>query len=527
MNETNDTGQDHGSTRIDLKKYPILVVDDEQDNLDAFCFNFRRLFTLHTAGSGQEALEKLEENDFAVLITDQRMPGMTGVELLKKAHELRPMALGILLTAYKDVDVVIEALHLGHVHRYISKPWDSREMQSVMHQAIEHYHLKKQNLFLEGRLREYAGYLEREAHGAFNFGRIVGRAESFRQVLTRVEQVASTNSSVLLRGETGTGKELVAHAIHINSPRHEHPFVKVNCASLAPGVLESELFGHEKGSFTGAVSRHLGRFELANGGTLFLDEIGDLPMEVQIKILRVLQEREFERIGGRDTIKTDVRVISATNRNLEDLISQGFFRQDLYYRLNVFPIFLPPLRERREDISDLVAHFLEKFSLSTGKLLKNISPDALAMLEEYSWPGNVRELENVIERAIIVAEKEIITANCLEFGPAPAAPNHSHHNLNSGRVRISGASNTHQTSTPDVLDGVKGSDYISSGHTTALTKRLEEEEQKEIIRAIENNRGNIAAAARELKLNRSTLYYRLRKYSLEHLLPSRIAPPIH
>lgn len=519
-----------------------MIVDDEQDNLDAFSFNFRRVFDLHSAKSGQEALEKLESTDISVLITDQRMPGMSGVKLLRKAKQLRPMLLGILLTAYKDVEVVIEALHMGHVHRYVSKPWDSREMQSVIQQAIEHYHLKKQNHYLETRLREYAGYLEREAHGAFNFGRIVGRANTFRQVLTRVEQVAPTNSSVLLRGETGTGKELVAHAIHINSPRHEHPFVKVNCASLAPGILESEMFGHEKGSFTGAMSRHLGRFELANGGTLFLDEIGDLPMEVQIKILRVLQEREFERIGGQETIKTDVRVISATNKNLEELISQGMFRQDLYYRLNVFPIFLPPLRQRREDIAELVQHFLEKFSRSTGKHLNSISKKALSILEEYTWPGNVRELENVIERAIIVAQGETITANCLEFGPSPGnterfqndlngstastnnlsklnPPSHNFPQYNPPGHNPSNRSNplTHPTGSPS------GPGYLTPSHnyTTALTTRLEEEEKKEIIRAIENNRGNIAAAARELKLNRSTLYYRLRKYSMEHLLPTR------
>ena len=503
---------------INLKDYPLLVVDDEQDNLDAFRFNFRRVFDLHTACSGNEALEKMESTDFAVLVTDQRMPGMTGVELLRQAKKQRPLMIGILLTAYKDVEVVIEALHMGHVHRYISKPWDSREMETVLKQAIEHFHLRKQNLHLEARLREYAGYLEREAHGAFNFGRIVGRASAFRQVLTRVEQVAPTNSSVLLRGETGTGKELVAHAIHINSPRHEKPFVKVNCASLAPGVLESEMFGHEKGSFTGATSRHLGRFELADGGTLFLDEVGDLPMEVQIKILRVLQEREFERIGGQETIKTDVRVISATNRNLEELISQGLFRQDLYYRLNVFPILLPPLRERREDISELVHHFLEKFSRSTGKHLKGISKGALARLEDYLWPGNVRELENVIERAIIVARDDTLTEACLEFGPGPI-PQRTNGASPSTHASPSGSPRPPMSSSTGA--GQNASHFLAGIAPLTLTQRLQDEEQKEIVRAIENNRGNIAAAARELKLNRSTLYYRLRKYGLDHLLPSR------
>ena len=294
---------------IPWKRYSVLVVDDKTDNLDAFRFNFRRLFDLCTATSGEQALELLERQEVAVLVTDQRMPGMTGVELLDRARKLQPSILGVLLTAYRDVEVVVDALHLGHVFRYVSKPWDSREMEAVLQQAVEHHHLRKENQRLHARLKQYAGYLEMEAHGAFNFGQIVGAAEPFKEVLTRVEQVAPTSSSVLLRGETGTGKELVAHAIHINSPRHDKPFVKVNCAALAPGVLESELFGHEKGSFTGAMTRRLGRFELADGGTLFLDEVGDLPMEVQIKLLRVLQEKEFERIGGHDTIRTDVRVI--------------------------------------------------------------------------------------------------------------------------------------------------------------------------------------------------------------------------
>ena len=330
--------------------------------------------------------------------------------------------------------------------------------------------------------------------------------------MDRVEQVAPTNSSVLLRGETGTGKELIAHAIHINSPRHDKPFVKVNCAALAPGVLESELFGHEKGSFTGAVTRRLGRFELADGGTLFLDEVGDLPMEVQIKILRVLQEREFERIGGSDTIKVDVRVVSATNRNLEELITTGTFRQDLYYRLNVFPIQIPPLRQRKEDIQLLTEHFLEKFSHTTAKKIKKVEKNAFQRLESYPWPGNVRELENVIERAIIVARSDVLTAECLEFGPLPVAPQ----TPAPPQANPPGEPGTGMEK-PD-----RTSDYYSG---LPLSERLQNEEQKEIIKAIEQSRGNIAAAARSLRINRSTLYYRLRKYGLEHLLPTKSDNP--
>ncbi len=496
-----------GAPQIDVayRDYSVLVVDDEQENLEAFRFNFRRIFDLHVARCGQEGLEKMQQRPFAVLVTDQRMPGMSGLEFLAEARKLQPDALGILLTAYRDVDVVIDALHMGHVFRYVSKPWDFREMQAAIGQTIEHYHLRRENARLQARLQQYKDYLEMEAHGAFDFGQIVGDAPSFRDVLTRVEQVAPTASSVLLRGETGTGKELIAHAIHINSPRHEGPFVKVNCAALAPGVLESELFGHEKGSFTGAVGRRIGRFELADGGTLFLDEVGDLPMEVQIKLLRVLQEREFERIGGRDTIHVDVRVISATNRNLEELIEQGLFRQDLYYRLNVFPIYLPPLRERTDDIPLLVEHFLEKFSRTTGRRIVQVEPQAMEMLMQYSWPGNVRELENVIERALIVTRTNSITASSLELGPGipMGAGVTAPRPLASvgGRVRPSG---------PSVLPD-----------SANLVEHLESEEQQAIVSAIDASGGNIAAAARSLGLNRSTLYYRLRKYGLEHLLPSR------
>src|ERR1041385_2538961 len=300
---------------LDLSRYPILVVDDEVDNLDAFRFNFKRVFNIVTAGGGEEALGLLAATDVAVIVTDQRMPKMTGLELLRAARPLRPDAVGIILTAYTDVDVLIEAINLGQIYRYITKPWDGKEVRGVLQQAIERFHLQRENKRLAAQLAEYTGYLNQQLHGQFDFGNIIGDSAPLRDVLEKVEQVAPTNSTVLLRGETGTGKELVAHAIHINSPREERPFVRVNCAALAPGVLESELFGHEKGSFTGAMARRPGRFELADGGTLFLDEVGDLPIEVQIKLLRTLQEREFERVGGAETIKVDVRLVSATNRN--------------------------------------------------------------------------------------------------------------------------------------------------------------------------------------------------------------------
>jgi len=490
---------------LDVKRYPILVVDDEQDNLDAFRFNFRKTFDILTASGGAEALQILADKEVAVVVTDQRMPKMTGVELLREVRNRQPDAVGIILTAFTDVDVLVEAINLGQVYRYITKPWDAKEVRGVLQYAIERFHLQRENRRLAAQLAEYTGYLNQQLHGEFDFGNIIGESAALREVLSKVEQVAPTASTVLLRGETGTGKELVAHAIHINSPREEKPFVRVNCAALAPGILESELFGHEKGSFTGAMARRPGRFELADGGTLFLDEVGDLPMEVQIKLLRTLQEREFERVGGHETIKVDVRMISATNRNLEKMIEEGEFREDLYYRLNVFPINLPPLRDRLEDLPVLTNHFISKFARQMGTAPQPPSSDAIAKLREYNWPGNVRELENIIERAMILARGAPLGATHLDFGRRAAT--HAAPHAGSGPV----AAITPAQATAAVDDG------------KSLAERLLDSERKEIIAAVEKSRGNIASASRMLGINRSTLYYRLRKHGLEHLLPTKVA----
>jgi Nif-specific regulatory protein len=496
--------------------FPILVVDDEADNLDAFRFNFKKTFQILTATGGEEALAILKDHDVAVIVTDQRMPKMTGLELLKAARQVRKDAVGIILTAFTDVEVLIEAINLGQIYRYITKPWDGKEVRGVLLQALERYNLVRENTRLEEQLRQYTGYLNQEIHGRFDFGAIVGDASALREVLAKVEQVAPTASTVLLRGETGTGKELVAHAIHINSPRESGPFVRVNCAALAPGVLESELFGHEKGAFTGAIARRAGRFELADGGTLFLDEVGDLPMEVQIKLLRTLQEREFERVGGAETIKVDVRVVSATNRNLETMISDGKFREDLYYRLNVFPIHLPPLRDRIEDLPRLVDHFIAKFTRLAGKSVRSCAPEAIAMMQGYAWPGNVRELENVVERAIIVARSNEITAADLDFGRrAQSVP----------VTASSAAPPASPAFTPPSGTVAPGLGAAGANAAKPLTARLLDEEKREIMAAIDRCGGNIAGAARTLGVNRSTLYYRLRKHGLEHLLPNKVVGP--
>jgi Nif-specific regulatory protein len=431
------------------------------------------------------------------------MPKMTGLELLKEAQKVRPDAVGLILTAFTDVDVLIESINQGTIYRYITKPWDAKEVRGVLTQALERFHLLRENSRLMRQLEQYTGYLNNEIHGAFDFGQIVGDSPALSDVLAKVEQVAPTSSTVLLRGETGTGKELVAHAIHINSPREDKPFVRVNCAALAPGVLESELFGHEKGAFTGAVARRPGRFELADGGTLFLDECGDLPMEVQIKLLRALQEREFERVGGSETISVDVRVVSATNRNLEEMIENGEFREDLYYRLNVFPVNLPPLRDRPEDLPQLVNHFIAKFARNTNKNVAGCTDEAMSKLQSYSWPGNVRELENIIERAMILVKGELVEASDLAFSRrGTVVPN--------GQGQPAAAVPAPAPAAP-TGDGGR-----------SLGQRLLEEEKREIMAAVDQSNNNIAGAARILGINRSTLYYRMRKHGLEHLLPTKV-----
>lgn len=485
-------------TEIDYRAHPVLFVDDEQDNLDTLRHNFKKLFAMHTATSGEEALEILKTLDAAVIVSDQRMkPNQdTGIQFLQKAKKARPESVGVILTAYPDVPDLIDAVNSGDVYRYLTKPFDSKELRVTVCQAIERHVLMRENRRLMERLKELAAYHQQESEARFNFGELIGKSQELEKVIATIKQVAPTSSTVLLRGESGTGKELIARAIHNNSQRKDKPFVKVSCAALAPGVLESELFGHEKGSFTSAVARKLGRFELADEGTIFLDEVGDLPMETQVKLLRVLQEREFERVGGTETIRVDVRIVSATNRPLEDLIRAGKFREDLYYRLNVFPIVSPPLRKRAGDIPVLARHFLAKFGKVTGKQVRDVSDAALAKLLAYPWPGNVRELENVMERALILAQGELLEESDLDFGPRSASfpePAFTPFPSNAAPIFEQGD---------------------PKGKNEGLTDILEDIERRRLVEAMTKHNGRKAEAARELGINRSTLYYRLKKYGL-------------
>jgi two-component system, NtrC family, response regulator AtoC len=356
------------------------------------------------ASNGNAALERLHESYFDVVVSDLKMGGSDGLDVLRTTKALHPTVSVILMTAFGTVNTAVEAMKIG-AFDYVQKPFEIEEMELKVEKAIEHR-----------RLRHEIEYLRHTQQDIYDFDRIVGASGALQSVLAIVKKVAKSNTTVLIRGETGTGKELIAGAIHHNSHRSSRNFVKVNCAALQENLLESELFGHEKGAFTGADKQRVGRFEQADGGTLFLDEVGDMSANTQAKILRVLQEHEFERLGGTRTLRVDVRVIAATNRNLPQMVSNGQFREDLYYRLNVVSIDMPPLRDRKDDIQQLAMFFLKRFSGELKKRLDGLSPDAVKLLMRYNWPGNIRELENSIERAVLLTEGPFLSSTDLRLG---------------------------------------------------------------------------------------------------------------
>ena len=391
---------------VDYRQYPVLVVDDEPDILSSFSFNYGDDFDVLTAPSGARGLELLAAHEPAVIVADQRMPLMSGTEFLEKSMAVRPDAIRIILTGYTDVEAIIEAINKSRIYRYVTKPWESEDLRITLHRAVEAFHLARENLRLVEELRranerlaaENAYLRETTQH------EIIGESAAIRDVLDLIGRVAPSRSTVLIEGETGTGKELVARAIHAASPRRDRLFVAVNCAALSEGVLESELFGHRRGAFTGALEDRKGLFEVATGGTLFLDEISETTAGVQAKLLRVLQEGEIRPVGETRPRTVDVRVIVATNRDLADEVKAGRFREDLYYRLRVFPIRVPPLRERPDDIPALARHFLRKLAAQLGRPVLEPTDDVLALLARYPFPGNVRELANELERAVLLAE---------------------------------------------------------------------------------------------------------------------------
>jgi DNA-binding NtrC family response regulator len=375
----------------------ILMIDDSEE-VCAHVSEYLRAegFDIECSSHGAAGISLLEGNFYDIVLTDLKMPDVDGMEVLRYLKEHAPDSICIILTGYGTIKNTVEAIKAG-AFDYLTKPVKLDEIKIAIERALEHRNLKRENINLRNQLRK-----------KYQFENMIGDSEEIQKIFETIEKVADTDSTILILGESGTGKELIAKAIHYNSYRREGPFVPVNCAAIPSELLESELFGHEKGAFTNAIRTRIGRFELANGGTLFLDEIGDMSPNLQSKLLRVLQERQFDRVGGLRTIKTDIRVIAATHQNLKKAVEEGKFREDLYYRLNVIPIEVPPLRRRGTDIPLLIHHFIEQFNKSKKRNIQGIDAEAMKILMQYHWPGNVRELENVVERFVILASGEII-----------------------------------------------------------------------------------------------------------------------
>ncbi len=455
----------------------ILVVDDEPNYQIVLSELLKdEGYEIFTADSAIAALPILYSTDLDLVLTDMKMPGMDGIEFLQKIKEFNRELPVILITAYAEVERAVEAMHLG-AFTYLAKPFSNQQLLASAAKAIEHYGLVREIR----RLRE-------EASPRSGFAGMIGKSPAMQVVYQLIEKVAPTASSVLITGESGTGKELVARSIHARSNRKDAPFISVNCAALSENLLESELFGHEKGAFTDAVSMRKGRFELADSGTLFLDEIGEMAPRLQAKLLRVLQEKSFERVGGNQTLQADVRILAATNKELKDEIERGSFREDLYYRLNVIHIHLTPLRERTDDIPPLVTHFIEKSSKALGKQL-DISLDALRLLVSLPWEGNVRELENTIERAAILCENDTIT-------PEDVQPD--------GELLHS----SHQWS-----ESLDLNQFIPQNLT--LPEILNGIEERLVREALEDADEVQARAAEKLGITKSLLQYKMKKYKLQ------------
>jgi len=391
-----------------MNTFSVLIIDDEESQLQSLkTFLAKRDYSVFTALSGESGYKIAEENIIDIVLTDFKMPGWDGLTVLKKIKDLNPEIDVVVMTAYGTIEGAVNLMKNGAFDHLI-KPIDLDQLENVLNKIKERRYLISENKLLRNQL-----------HDKFRFESIVSKSNAMENVLSTAARVAQTKSTVLIRGESGTGKELIAKAIHYASNRKDKPFITVNVASLSENLLESELFGHEKGAFTGAVNQRIGRFEEANEGTLFIDEVGDIPLSVQVKLLRAVQFGEIQKIGSNSTVKTDVRIIAATHRNLEEMIKEKTFREDLFYRLNVVTINLPPLRERKDDIPSLTDHFIKKYSLETGKKAKGISKEAFDYLIKYNFPGNIRELENMIERAIVLTRDEYITKNDL---PSPVIP---------------------------------------------------------------------------------------------------------
>ncbi len=439
----------------------ILVVDDERVVRDSLSKWFREdAFNVGTAENAAEALRLLQAQRWDIILLDIKMPGMDGMELQLRIKEIDPTATIIFITAHASVDTAVKALKAG-AFDYIAKPIDPDYLSHLIQNALKQRDLVGENIRLKERISEFAKIDE-----------IVGESPQIKKVFEMIETVAKTDTTVMIRGESGTGKELIARAIHANSDRRYFPIVAINCGALPEGVLESELFGHERGAFTGAQYRRKGKLELADGGTLFLDEVGNIGMKTQMDLLRVIETKQFTRVGGNEIIKVDFRTICATNRDLEKAVQEGTFREDLYYRLNVFSIMVPPLRDRKADIPTLANYFLKKYAQATGKQITALSAEALDVIIKYNWPGNIRELENAIERAMVVGKPPCIKPQDLPF-------------------------------------------QLSEKGTAPATGSLAAMERAHIAEILAANNWNISRSAEILQIDRVTLYNKIEKYGLK------------
>jgi DNA-binding NtrC family response regulator len=473
--------------------YDVLVVDDEADNLDAFRFAFRKSFRLHYARGGDEALAALDQFEPAVIIADQRMPGLSGVELLGRVKQRFADSYAILLTAYADLDVLIDAVNSGAVDRYVQKPWDSKELTVVMRQGISSFVTLRENRRMREQLAQYAGYLEREQRDPFDFGALAlagaarGETAAVRSlaVLDLVAEVAPTQTPVVIEGEAGLEQDVVARAIHIGSPREDRPFVAVMCAGFPGAALERELFGWRRGAFHGALQDRAGRVELADGGTLWLREPSSLEPSLQARLLRLLARGQAERVGDTEPRCADVRLLVSVVPSLSEAFVAAPLMPELAARLGVFPLRLTPLRERRTEVRALAEHFVSKCAQRHGHKPSQITDDAMLRLEQYAWPGNLRELENVIERALILARGAPIAIEQLSFESTLAA--------------------SPERREPAVVDS----------SLVALDERLDALERRELYKALEQHGGNKAEVARALGVHRTTLYYRLKKHGID------------
>ena len=452
----------------------VYIVDDEQaiSKLLSYWLKDKWGYDIEVFGTGEEVLKKLYQKPDLVLL-DIMLPGMDGIEVLKRIKQIDENLPVLMLSAQGKIEVALESLKFG-AYDYFPKPIDLQKLEPAVKNAIKGYDLTKEIENLRENIKK-----------EYSFSNIVSADSRMQDVFKLVTKVLNNDITVLIYGESGTGKELIARAIHYNGNRKNNPFVVVNCASIPRELLESELFGHEKGSFTGAHQRKLGKFEVANGGTIFLDEVGELEMLLQAKLLRVIQEKAFDRVGGTELIKTDVRIVSATNRDLKEAVDKKEFREDLFYRLNSFPIYIPPLRHRKGDILVLAQHFLESLSKKLGKEIKGFSKKALKLIYDYPWPGNIREMENTIERCMIIAEKEIIDVEDL--------PTHL------------------RTSESVIISDFTGN--IFSDDTIIPFEKLKEES---IRHALKVTKGNIVEAAKKLHLGRATIYRLMERYNIEH-----------